>query len=331
LFALALLPTGSLVVACSATAGDPAVDAGDTDGRVVTPAPDSGGDPAVDGGATDGQVVTPAPDSGCARVTSPPPTDAAVPDADDAGVYPSAYCESVCPTRYFMCGPGADGGVTCVNCTGRRPEGLLDARPDLRDAGSFFVEMARLEAASVVSFRILARELSRLGAPRALVRAARRAGRDEMRHARATRALARRHGGTPLPPRIEPRPLRDLEAVAMENAVEGCVHETWGALAAHHQAVASTDPVVRAVMTRIARDETMHAALSWRVARWAEGRLDVAARRRVQSARDGAARALVGSAAVAPATLRAIAGLPSAHEARAMLEGLDRVLWRAAA
>jgi hypothetical protein len=325
LFALALLPAGGLVTACGDAGTDPeAGDASDAlDGQVVTPGPD--GDA---GDASDGPVVTPAPEAGCARVTVR--DDAGAADADDAGLYPPAYCEGVCPTKYFSCGPG-DGGTTCVNCTGRRPEGLREERPDLRGPAAFFAEMARLEAASVTSFAILARELSRLGAPRALVNAARRARRDEMRHARATRALARRHGGTPTAPRIDARPLRDLEAVAMENAVEGCVHETWGALAAHHQAATSTDPVVRAVMMRIARDETMHAALSWRVARWAESRLDAAARRRVQIARDDAVRALVRGAASTPVKLRAVAGLPSAEEARAMLERLDRVLWRVAA
>ncbi len=63
--------------------------------------------------------------------------------------------------------------------------------------------------------------------------------------------------------------LRSLEALAVENAVEGCVRETMGALFAMHQAASAADPHVRATMVSIAPDETRHAALGWAVAEWA--------------------------------------------------------------
>src|SRR5207244_7659366 len=122
-----------------------------------------------------------------------------------------------------------------------------------------FAEMARLEAASVVAFRTLARELAFHRAPKRLVRAAERAARDEIRHARAMTALARRHGVNVVIDDIPSPPIRDLESIARENAVEGCVHETWGALLAHHQAMTGADPLVRTVMARIARGEKQHA------------------------------------------------------------------------
>jgi hypothetical protein len=119
--------------------------------------------------------------------------------------------------------------------------------------------------------------------------------RDEVRHARLTRALARRSGERVAAPVVEPVCQRSLDAIAVENAVEGCVRETYGALVATRDAEAHPDPAVRAAMRRIARDETRHAALAWQVAAWVEPRLGRDARRRVREARDQHARALVAA------------------------------------
>jgi hypothetical protein len=182
--------------------------------------------------------------------------------------------------------------------------------------------MARLEAASVDAFRHLRRELVAHGAPRRLVRAAERAARDEVRHARLASALARRYGGSPIPAHVAPGPVRSLEAMAAENAVEGCVREAFGALLAHWQAVCAGDPVIRAAMKRIARDETRHAALALQVDAWAHGRLDARARNRVAEAREGARRELLAEAdaTYAPPALRGPLGLPTGKEARALAE-----------
>jgi hypothetical protein len=202
--------------------------------------------------------------------------------------------------------------------------GLCDAGA----AGSYFAEIAHLEAAAVVAFRVLRDELRAQGAPKKLVRAAARAARDEIRHARATGALARRFGATPRVPVVAPASPRSLEAMALENAIEGCVRETYGALLATRQARLATDPVVRAAMRRIARDETRHAALSWQVGRWLETRLAPAARRNVALARQTAAAELVTALASEPeASFAGLAGLPSAAEATQLASQLQRQLW----
>jgi hypothetical protein len=61
------------------------------------------------------------------------------------------------------------------------------AMPEERGTGlgAPYSEAAFLEAASVEAFRILRDELRCYGAPRSLVRAAARAGHDEVRHARS--------------------------------------------------------------------------------------------------------------------------------------------------
>jgi rubrerythrin len=212
-------------------------------------------------------------------------------------------------------------------CEGRRPEGLAGQVFQGSDLGAFFARMAHLEAASVASFRILHRELTKFGAPRSLRHAARRAARDEIRHARMARALARSHGGKYVAPRIAPPAERSLEAVAIENVVEGCVRETYGALAATFHAESASDPSIRKAMRSIARDETRHAALSWRIFRWANRRLSLESRRRVLAERDRASRALIDELGYGPPpSVVATAGAPRASVARELARALTDAL-----
>jgi hypothetical protein len=214
----------------------------------------------------------------------------------------------------------------CVT-TGRRPPNLLDPNgPIARNPlAALFSGAARLEAASVPAFRLLARELSAHGAPARLVRAARAAACDEVRHTRATAALARRYGAEPVKPVIGKLPrARSLAAIAVENAVEGCVRETYGALVALWQARTAADPAVAAAMGPIARDETRHAELARKVADWSTPRLAPAARRRVSDARARAfAELRVEATRPVPAALVALAGLPSPKTAARLLDALE--------
>src|SRR5205823_2406284 len=140
--------------------------------------------------------------------------------------------------------------------------------------GEHFARVAHLEAASVHAFVRLGRELDAHGAPKRLLDAAARAARDEIRHARVTARIARRFGASPPPARVRQLAVRSLAAVAIENAVEGCVRETFGALVAKWQADHAGDAEVATAMERIARDESDHAALSWAIAGWSAARLD---------------------------------------------------------
>ena len=91
-------------------------------------------------------------------------------------------------------------------------------------------------------------------------------------------ALARRAGATVPAPRMKKVAPRLLEEIARENAVEGCVNETFSAAIAAVQAACARDDRVRAAMRRIATDEMRHAELAWSVAGWIDTRLDAAAR-----------------------------------------------------
>ena len=134
--------------------------------------------------------------------------------------------------------------------------------------------------------------------------------------------LARCFGAEPEAPQNEPQPRRARFEFPLDNAVEGCVRETFGALLAHHQAGLASDPVIAAQMARITEDETRHAELSWHVAAWLEPQLSAAERAELQRA-SVAAREQLGREswvdALAEADRLAV-GLPSARVARALLE-----------
>jgi hypothetical protein len=233
----------------------------------------------------------------------------------------------------FVAADGAPIVVECDKCTisGRRPAGLARARPARATSalGRFFAAVSHLEAASVVAFERLAEELHAVGAPAELVRAARRSAGDEVRHARVTARLARRHGAEPPSLHVAARwRARPLAAVTVENAVEGCVRETFGALLASWQAAHAGDPRIARTMARVAADETRHAALAWAIARWAEPRLDPRSRGAVLSARKRAVRQLLREVrAPLPPELVVRAGLPSSARAAALLAELQTALW----
>jgi hypothetical protein len=263
----------------------------------------------------------------------------------DGGALTLAECSLVCPATFssiLSCNVYDDGTGGHISCsygpcvTGRRPEGLLrPASSGALDAcGEYLATTAYLEAASVVAFDHLTRELAAHGAPARLQAASRRAARDEQRHARVTGALARRAGARVAPVEDAPRAVRSLLDMAIENAAEGCVRETFGAAVGMVQARRASDPGVCQAMGRISRDEVRHAELSWAVAEWLETRLSAEERAQVHEARTRAADALFAELATEPdGDLARRLGLPSAVEARAILDRLRASLWstRAAA
>src|SRR5262245_44328737 len=116
-------------------------------------------------------------------------------DPDGAQVLQGSACAALCDGMAESCfvqRPKA-GRPPIIECRlppaigGRRPAGLAERRSASLasgTAGAYFAELARLEAASVVAFRRLGDELRAWGAPARLTRAATRARRDEVRHAR---------------------------------------------------------------------------------------------------------------------------------------------------
>jgi len=151
---------------------------------------------------------------------------------------------------------------------------------------------------------------------------------EEVLHTDVSTRLAHRFGATPRRPEVETLPLRPLLAVALDNAVEGCVRETFGALVAHHQALHARDTEVRSAMTHIAEDETRHAELSWAIDRWAREQLPASERESLREAqREAVATLREEVAAPLDATLLTEAGMPSPQVAVSLVDSLARELW----
>jgi hypothetical protein len=267
-------------------------------------------------------------------------------------------CLALCRTREYSASActlvGSDAGVPDqdritvhatippVPCEGRRPDcdrGV--ATPDPRRAptplGNWLARAAYLERRSVPAFQCLRDELRAYGAPEVLVASAGRAVADERRHARMMTGLARRWGAVPARaprrPRTNSAP-RSLAAMAKENAAEGCVRETLGALLACWQATWAGDRRIRAAMRIIARDEARHAELAWQVHGWARSRLGASARRRVAAVlvdEAQAIRAEIDRATDPSRDLVEAGGYPPAIVAREIVRAADRLIWSAAA
>lgn len=220
--------------------------------------------------------------------------------------------------------------VVChQDCTGRRPSGLRAATVRGPGLGAHFARMAHLEAASVPAFRRLRAQLRTLGAPRRLLDACTRAARDEVHHARAAARLARRFGAQAPRVEVEAAAPPDRSQLAADNAREGCVRETFGALVATWQARQAADGDVRAVMERVAADETRHAELAWEIDAWLRPRLTPAERERVDEARRAGLAELAASLDANPdETLARAAGLPPPVVARALFRAFTNEVAR---
>jgi hypothetical protein len=326
----------------AAFATDASTEAGD-DGANESRAPDPCEPIEIDGAYIEGDAA-----SGCATFRALP---CGVPV--DAGI---AQCLPTLDTCVAVCGPNflfycqlapvtcsVDAGifedasiiVECISCPGsggRRPLGY--AAPSIRKrtpAGDYFAAMAHLEAASVRAFRDLARWLASFNAPKHLVRAAERAARDERRHARTIGRLARRFGGEPPPVRVRRARRPTLVALLEDDAREGCVAETFGALSATWQA-RSKNADVATTMRGVAIDETRHAALAWEILAWGWPKLGDDGQMRVARALDGAIRGLETRAAIGSAIERELAQALARtlrHEAQTACDRLEHVRKRA--
>lgn len=209
------------------------------------------------------------------------PVDNALSNAAAAQVLPSVQCHY--PSR------------------GRMFEGF-EPSPLERCELEYFVRAAREEAAAVLAFERLERELAQHGAPAELIESARQSAEDERRHAMLFRREAVRlaealgvpidAGSTDLEQSFAERSLFEM---LVENAHEGCANETYAALVATHQAEHARDGRLGAMFASIAADERDHAILAYRVHAWGGAKLDAAARAELAAVFDQAcARVLTG-------------------------------------
>jgi hypothetical protein len=145
-----------------------------------------------------------------------------------------------------------------------------DTRAALADV---WTQDALTEHASVASFSRFVLQCLALGAPAEIVAAAQQACADEIEHARIGFGLASAYAGRSIGPgrlNIE-RALDDSldpGAVACSVAREGCIAEMVSAAMMVAARDDARDPVIHAVLARMAEEELAHALLAWRYLRW---------------------------------------------------------------
>ena len=254
----------------------------------------------------------------------------------DAGaLLDPGFCEPICGLDTFgqpikECTAATSWELICWGtfcAIGRLAEGI-DTHAAGSGLGRTFADMAAHEAGAVVAFEQLALELGRHALPEGLRRGARRAAHEERRHTRLVGALSKRHGGHFAISGQRQGEVRSLEAIALDNAVEGCARETFGAMVGLYQSLHAKDPSVRAVLASVAADEIGHGSLSWALHEELSPRLPVSARRKIREARDGALQTLTqGVLAGRSAAERAELGLPDEERLERMAATLRDSLY----
>lgn len=251
-------------------------------------------------------------------------------DDTDADTDPPAltYADTGAPSEFGTAHVRCVTSGTDMCKGGRHHADLLGTNrgrgPDATAA--WLAREATAEAGSVLAFRRLAAELVSHGAPGALVDRARAAARDEVRHARAVRRLAAARGGVCERVRARRPSARSLLELARENAVEGCVHETFAAARAAWQAEHATDASVRRVACGLAQDEAGHADLAADLHAWALSVLAPEQAAEVEAARVGAWRRLVDAPPHEPDVDAVAVGVPTRDTAGRLALALARGL-----
>ena len=180
-----------------------------------------------------------------------------------------------------------EGHAIAYYCEGRRPLGHVERPPAGPGLPAFLAHCAALEAASVLAFTQLADRLLAWAAPAELVDRCRQAAADEATHAELLADLAAR-GGATLQPGTHPELPVDLATAALDNAVEGCVHEAWSALTCAVTARDADTPELRAIYGRLAADEREHAQLAWDLHTWFMGQVSASQHASIRAAQQAA-------------------------------------------
>lgn len=250
-----------------------------------------------------------------------------------AAVINPAISPEICNFQSFV-GGGASGPNTifCGGCgVGRLTDGVECAPVECEDGslGQWLAHSAWFEAVASDAFDRLADELLSLNAPEHLVRRARQSAREEVEHHEVMKAFAAKEGVGTRPARRELQAPRSLAEIAIENAGEGCVRETLGALVMQWQSLHAESAELRAAFAKISLEETAHAEWSWELDAWARSVLSAADVARMDEARAATLAALKREMCdrEPQAVLHNRAGMPGISAVSAMIEHLESTVW----
>ncbi|MCB9638848.1 MAG: ferritin-like domain-containing protein [Myxococcales bacterium] len=233
-----------------------------------------------------------------------------------------------CKANYDVVVTPLTGAAGCP-VPGRLPTGTqIHAQENTHELGQYFAQMAAMETAAVTAFRYLVRELEAYQAPASLIESAQQAIEEEIQHAHLAGLLAQAYGAETPVLEIEPFRLRPLAEIALENATEGCVNETFAAACGMWQQEHAELDAFRAVVGRIVEEESRHAALSWAIHAWAHPQLTSEEQAHCRQAQKAAVEALEQNfLEEAPPHVRLAVGLPNHDDAAQIFKQLREQLW----
>ena len=212
------------------------------------------------------------------------------------------YESDLCACEYTGTNDSGEHGVTCEQsyCYTYYYEGRVHGsipktkrNPSNSVLGNYFARVSNAEASSIAAFLQLRKELKFHNAPQGLLDRCFLAAKQEVDHARVMIKLAELHQGKLAPfifGKFEPRTLLEL---TLDNAVEGCIFETFSALKLLQQAKKSDHPVLTQTLKQIALDEISHAELAWDIHKYLMTKLSKEERQIVRTAQKNAVSTLV--------------------------------------
>ena len=233
---------------------------------------------------------------------------------DESGQITEESCSNLCMEQAgvyydYLCscdyaGPDSDGNhpVTCeytvcaVEGRGHADIGKLTQATGRSELARYFVRAYHAEAPSVGAFLQLRSELAHHNAPITFQRRCIKAAVEEVHHARMMAKLAGDEECDLPDLDFGSWTQRSLFELTLDNAVEGCVFETFSALKAQYQSDHAIDPRVRTAMKVISRDETEHSQLAWDIHHPLMDRLTETQRRDIRSAQRHALRQILQQA-----------------------------------
>lgn len=238
-----------------------------------------------------------------------------------------------CTADYIMVDSDYTNAPGCYSpprpMVGRMPAGLhVEPVEAATLLGDYFADMAAMETAAITAFRYLARELEAYQAPAELIRLAKTAIIEETGHAQLAGLLSQACDTAVPHVEVADFQLRSLFEIALENAVEGCVNETFAAACGLWQHEQAGLEVFRAVIGHIAEEEIGHAALSWAIHEWVMPQLTASQQAHIRQAQAAAVEVLAQKFLHEEHPLvRQAVGLPQQAEAASLFQQLRTHLW----
>mgnify|MGYP000088379020 FL=1 len=247
------------------------------------------------------------------------------------GQYPTPSTLLSCDIEYTA----VHSTYTCPRpVLGRLPNGLhltnnqAVTQSSVNVIGQYLADMTAMETAAITAFYYLSRELEAYAAPAELIARAREAVLEETRHSEMAALLAASFDAEMPEISVDDFCLRPLYEIALENAVEGCVNETFAAACGLWQSEYAQLDVFRKVIGHITEEEMGHAALSWDIHQWIMPQLSQAEQEQIHRAQASAVDSLVDDfKQESNPVLHQAFGLPTKEDATRLFTQLKNSVW----